>query len=369
MAPPIRPTAARLAALGAAVVGAPALGVLAATPASAVGATTYAVPAGHTLSEVAVATGTSVEALALANGISDPRHVLAGTHLTVPGTHAAPADHHVVVPGDTLSDIARTTGSSVAALASANGIPAPYRIVEGQRLTLAAAPDAAAASSGAPGQVRVVARAGDTLSGLAASAGVPLSALLASSELSRDAVLHPGQAVTVPKDVEASPGSKPVASSFAGRSYPAEVTAAATSSRDTLLARNVPTREQVRATIAATARDMGVDPALAQAVAHQESGFNARAVSPAHAVGAMQVIPSSGEWASAMVGRELDLLDPGDNAVAGVAILRALAASTDTVDDSIAGYYQGLRSVQEDGPFPDTVRYVANVTTLAARYR
>ncbi len=373
MAPPTRPTAAVLAALGAAVVGAPALGVLAAAPATAAEPTTWTVPAGQTLSHAALATGTSVEALARANGIADPRVVVAGTTLTIPGTPAAPTAH-VVAPGDSLSGIALRAGSSVAALAAANGIPAPYLIVEGQQLMIPATADASpeAAPPQAPGPVEVVVRRGDTLSGLATAAGVPLSALLASSDLPRGTVLQPGQVVTLPTDARVArvePATKPVASTFAGRSYPASVTAAATANRDALLARTVPSRDQVREIVAQTARDMGVDPALAQAVAHQESGFNARAVSPANAVGAMQVIPTSGEWASNLVGRDLDLLDPRDNAVAGVVILRTLTSTTDDAGTAIGGYYQGLRSVREDGPFADTVRYVANVTTLAARYR
>lgn len=377
MAPPTRPTAAVLAALGAAVVGAPSLGVLAAAPASAAEPTTWTVPAGQTLGHAALATGTSVEALAGANGIADPRVVVAGTTLTIPGTPAAPTAH-VVAPGDSLSGIALRAGSSVAALAAANGIPAPYLIVEGQQLTIPASTGTSADASPeaappqAPGPVEVVVRRGDTLSALASAAGVPLSALLASSDLPRGAVLQPGQVVTLPTDAQAArveSATKPVASTFAGRSYPASVTAAATANRDALLARTVPSRDQVREIVAQTARDMGVDPALAQAVAHQESGFNARAVSPANAVGAMQVIPTSAEWASDLVGRDLDLLDPRDNAVAGVAILRSLTATAGDADTAIGGYYQGLRSVREDGPFADTVRYVANVTTLAARYR
>ena len=90
--------------------------------------------------------------------------------------------------------------------------------------------------------------------------------------------------------------------------------------------------------------DMGVDPALAQAVAYQESGFNHTSVSPANAIGTMQVIPTSGEWASQLVGRELNLLDPKDNVTAGVAILRSCCGRGDP-STAIAGYYQGLSSV------------------------
>ena len=99
---------------------------------------------------------------------------------------------------------------------------------------------------------------------------------------------------------------------------------------------------------------MGVDPALALAFAYQESGFNQRAVSPANAIGTMQVIPSSGEWASDLVGRKLNLLDPYDNATAGVAIIRQLIATSKDLDNAIAGYYQGQYSVSKYGMYDDT---------------
>src|SRR5665254_9234 len=79
-------------------------------------------------------------------------------------------------------------------------------------------------------------------------------------------------------------------------------TRAANQNKATLVAAGVPSTSDMRALVAATARDMGLDPALAQAVAYQESGFNHTSVSPANAIGTMQVIPSSGEWASEMVG-------------------------------------------------------------------
>jgi soluble lytic murein transglycosylase-like protein len=157
---------------------------------------------------------------------------------------------------------------------------------------------------------------------------------------------------------------------FLGRTYPDATVQAATANRDALAARSVPSREQMQQIIADTARQWGVDPALALAVGFQESGFNMRAVSPANAIGAMQVIPSSGQWASDLSGRKIDLLDPYDNATAGVVILRQLIRSEpDDLGKAIAGYYQGLASVRRNGMFDDTRRYVANVQTLMARFR
>jgi soluble lytic murein transglycosylase-like protein len=106
---------------------------------------------------------------------------------------------------------------------------------------------------------------------------------------------------------------------------------------------------------------MGVEPSLALAFAHQESGFDQRAVSPANAIGTMQVIPASGQWASDLVGRKLNLLDPYDNATAGVAIISRLIATSKDMDTAIAGYYQGQYSVSKYGMYDDTKAYVAAI--------
>ena len=123
----------------------------------------------------------------------------------------------------------------------------------------------------------------------------------------------------------------------------------------------------MRALIVRTAKQHGVDPALALAISWQESGFNMRAVSVANAIGAMQVIPSTGEWISSVVGRRLDLLKPRDNVTAGVVLLRILTRSA-SQRAAVAGYYQGLTSVRERGMFPDTKRYVANILALRKQF-
>ena len=112
------------------------------------------------------------------------------------------------------------------------------------------------------------------------------------------------------------------------------------------------------------ARQQGVDPRLALAIAYQESGWNQRAVSPANAVGVMQVIPQSGQWASSLVGRRLDLLKAKDNITAGVVMLRALGHSTNSAKKTVAAYYQGLGALQKHGMYDDTKLYVRNVLAL-----
>ena len=154
---------------------------------------------------------------------------------------------------------------------------------------------------------------------------------------------------------------------FEGRSYPSAVVSAANKNRAHLRRVGVPSRAQTRQMIINTARRHGVDPRLALAVSYQESGWNQSQVSVANAIGAMQVIPSSGQWASEMVGRRLNLLNTQDNITAGVVILRSLTRSAKNVDQAIAGYYQGLYSVQKNGMYADTKRYVANIKAHRAR--
>ena len=81
----------------------------------------------------------------------------------------------------------------------------------------------------------------------------------------------------------------------------------------------------------------------------------------------MQVIPSSGEWASQLVGRKLNLLDPQDNITAGVAIIRHLQRNNPG-DIGIAGYYQGEAGVRKYGMYSDTKDYVKKVRNAMSRF-
>jgi soluble lytic murein transglycosylase-like protein len=200
---------------------------------------------------------------------------------------------------------------------------------------------------------------------------VKLSDILAANQLSMTTVIYPGNKLVIPGSsiqpassspaAPAAPAAPLVPSSFLGFTYPAAVVSSANENKALLNASPVPSRAEMRAIVADTARQMGVDPTLALAFAQQESGFDQRAVSPANAIGTMQVIPSSGQWASDLVGRKLNLLDPYDNATAGVAIIKRLIATSKDLDTAIAGYYQGQYSVSKYGMYDDTKAYVAAI--------
>jgi len=337
----------------------------------------YVVQPGDTVSHIALRTSASVEQIVAANGLDARATIRIGQVLTIPTAAPAPvatvpAATHTVVAGDTVWALARANGTTVEAIVAANALDARATIRTGQTLTIPGATSAVVSSGGAASTSASRAAthtvvAGDTVSALARRYGTTVEAISAANGLDDRALIRIGQSLTIP-GAPAAPASGLVGNTFAGRTYPQATVDAANQNKATLLSVGVPSTAEMQALVVATAQEMGVDPALAQAIAYQESGFNQAAVSPANAIGTMQVIPSSGDWAGELVGRELNLLDPRDNVVAGVAILRRLVETSADLPTAIAGYYQGQRSVRENGMFDDTRRYVANVQTLMSRF-
>jgi LysM repeat protein len=263
---------------------------LAVVAALAVGgsAGTYVVRPGDTLSGIAGQFGVSVDALAHANGITDPNRVLAGQQLAIPGGAPAPAPaaagvQHVVVAGETLSGIAARYGSTVAAIVSANGIADPNHVRIGTRLTIPRA---------------------------TAPAGLPARLLESPARM---ALIPHFQRWAVANNI---------------------------------------------------------DPALVMAVAWHESGWQNSVISPAGAIGIGQLLPSTADFVSdVLIGVPLDPHVPADNIRMTARYLRwLLSRSGGDVDVALAGYFQGPASVASRGMLPVTRDYVAIVTQLRPRF-
>jgi len=192
-------------------------------------------------------------------------------------------------------------------------------------------------------------------SGLAATARVPLSSIAAMNGLDPSGVLLAGTVLKLP----------------AGAPAPARASEPAPATHVVPAAAPEPTPARLSAgDVQAVASQYGVSPSLAAAIAWQESGFNNSMVSDANARGVMQVMPGTWYWVQAnLAPRALDPNSATDNVHAGVLYLKRLLEATGGDENAaIAGYYQGLASVQSHGMYDDTKQYVANVQALRPRF-
>lgn len=96
----------------------------------------YTVRSGDTLSSIASKFGTSYQALASLNGISNPNLIYVGQVLRVNGSASASSVYYTVRAGDNLSAIASRYGTSYQSIASLNGLANPNLIYAGQTLKI-----------------------------------------------------------------------------------------------------------------------------------------------------------------------------------------------------------------------------------------
>jgi N-acetylmuramoyl-L-alanine amidase len=354
-----------------------------AAPASA--AVPHVVQPGETLWSIAAANNLTTRTVAAYNGLSESAQVVLGSTIMVPSTTegfaslqnaglasapaAAPAaapgassGSYTVQAGDTLSALAARAGMSTATLAANNGLDPAGLLVEGTRISLGAggaapapaSPPVAQAAPAPQGAYKV--RPGDTLGSLASQTGVSAQAMAAMNGLDPNGVLLAGTVLKLPS----------------GAPAPALASTPAPAQTIVPVAAPEPTAQRLGAADVQTiAAAHGVSPSLAAAIAWQESGFNNAMVSGANARGVMQVMPGTWDYVQQNLsgGQQLNPNSAADNVHAGVMYLkRLLDESGGDENTAIAGYYQGMSSVQNRGMFNDTKRYVANVQALRSRF-
>ena len=240
--------------------------------------------------------------------------------LVVSSAAPALADQvHTVQPGESLSEVAAAYGVSLESIAAANAIADVDLIYVGADLVI---PDDGLAAPPSRAAYRV--QPGDTLDGIAATFDVSSAQLLAANpEIVDPDLIVAGQVLAIPgMDIGG------------------------------LLARH--------------AARYGLDPALVQALAWQESGWQQAPVSPAGAVGVMQLLPETAAWVSDdIVGAPLDVAgSASDNVEAGAALLSWLLDRAGSEELALAYYFQGQGSVARDGVQPATQRYVDSVLAI-----
>ncbi|WKY79974.1 LysM peptidoglycan-binding domain-containing protein [Leuconostoc lactis] len=197
---------------------------------SASNAASYTVQSGDTLSKIAASHQMSLSQLAALNGITNPNLIRVGQVLKVtgatnsaqpsapaaptqqPAAPAAPttnnATTYTVKAGDTLSRIAAQFKMNLAQIAALNQISNLNAIRVGQVLKVSNAagsnntqnttqPSAGTPTNTAPSTTGYTVKSGDTLSAIAAANGVSLANLLSWNNLSLQAIIYPGQKLTI----------------------------------------------------------------------------------------------------------------------------------------------------------------------------
>lgn len=262
--------------------------------------------------------------------------------------HSSTDQKHTVRDGETVYGLAIKYGTTTGAISRANNLSNGRLIHPGDILVIPHG-DSTPAKRPARTSSGHTVRAGETLSSIAGRYGTTIAAIAKTNGIAPSRFIHPGQKLSIPgatsrvdNSFESTPKSTPI--------------------------RGMASRTATRDLIASTALRYGVDPRLALAIGWQESGWQQGVTSHVGAVGTMQVMPGSGEWAGSLIGRKLNLHDIHDNVTAGVVIIKQLTKMAGNRDEVIAAYYQGLGSVRERGWYADTRQYVANVTYFRSKF-
>ena len=319
---------------------------------------TVVVELGQTISSVAAQYRTTVSALAATNHLADPNHVVVGSVLRIPGsglpaqaaTNASGSSGGSVVvsAGDTLMGIAKQYGTTVAALATVNNLADPNRVVIGSVLKIpgAGVSAAGALASGSSGATLTISP-GQTLSSIAANHGTTVSMLEAVNGIVHPNLIVSGMQLRLPPTSTSALASDVVP---AGSGLPA-------------LLQAYPSRVALRSIFVHWAVVEGVSPALLEAMCWWESGWQTHISSETGALGVCQLEPSTVTHLQAQLGqRTLDPNVASDNIeMAAVFFHELLVASAGDVSMALAGYYQGLASVQSAGLFPSTKQYVKGI--------
>jgi LysM repeat protein len=158
--------------------------------------TYYTVRWGDTLYSIARRHGTTVQAIAQANGISNTSFIRVGQVLCIPTGPAPPTPpdgYYTVQRGDTLYSIARRHGTTVQAIAQANQIYNPSVIHVGQVLYI----PSGVAPTPPPSGVYYTVQRGDNLHRIARRYGTSVWAIVVANNISNPSLIYPGQVLLI----------------------------------------------------------------------------------------------------------------------------------------------------------------------------
>ena len=291
----------RVAVAGTSVLVVSLLGLFGLAWPTSAGAATVTVAPGQTLTQIARNYGTTVPAIASANGLSDPNSVEAGTVLQIPSsgttsatstpTATSSSSTVVVTAGQSLWSIANHYGTTVTALASANGIADTAHVLIGAKLVIPSA------------------------------FGVVSTPVAVSEPAEPTSSTLPPALLAQPQLVSLFPTFRRWSSYF------------------------------------------GVSAPLLEGMCWWESGWQSGVVSPTGAVGIGQLEPITVLTLTSELGNlSLNPESASDNIEMAAAYLQQLLVENGGNQSlALADYYQGRASVNQNGMLPSTQQYVNGV--------
>ena len=334
---------------------------------------------GQTLSEIALREGVTVQQLVQLNGLADPNRIYAGQRLRVRssrsgGTQAGAARSggtHTVAWGETLTGIAQTYRTTVAALARANGIANASFIRTGQVLRVPGSGRPRAGEGRAPVRTSWATHRvspGETLWGLAIRYRTSVDAIARANGISNISLVRAGDVLRIPSARDG--GRRGNGGGQRGNGGGRSTNPAPSLAMPADMAALVNARAHIGRLIAAEARRQGVPGAFAKAVAWQESGWQPHVRSYAGAIGVMQLLPATGDWVGSMLGHRVNLWNAADNVQAGVRLLRHyLDYYGGNKQLVLAAYYQGQAGTDRHGIYPISRPYIDSILYLERLFR
>ena len=340
---PSRGRWALLLGFGALAIGGAAIAV----PAGSAGAATVEVLPGQTLSQLAEAYGTTVSTLTATNGIANPNLIVAGTFLVVP-----------TATGSTTSSNTPSGGPSAATPSS---------------------PSVATASATTSDGTSVLVSAGDNLSSIAARYGTTVAALARANGIGDPNLIIAGTRLVVPVAGAPTPSSAAGAASTAATSSTAAAPTTTTAGTGATAASSVtngtaagglpsalvddPTKLALQPIFSYWAEQFGLPSSLLEAMCWWESGWQSGVTSVTGAQGIGQLEPATVSAMQSQIGTwSLEPYTATDNIEMAAAYLHDLMVDTGgTPGLALASYYQGLASVEKIGLLPSTEQYVSGI--------
>jgi LysM repeat protein len=201
-----------------------------------------------------------------------------------------------------------------------------------------------------------VVQPGETLSHVAVRYGVSVSALAGANGIADPDVVRDGTDLIIPTGggaVDISAATPVVATS--GGNLPERLQAS-------------PDRLAYIPRFDHWANANGIPADLLKAMTWLESGWQQEKVSSTGAVGIGQLMPDTVDHMEMLIGRDLDQYSAEDNIRMSARYLRLLLGRYGTPEGALAAYYQGAGSVEANGTFAETDRYVANVLALRSQF-